>query len=190
LHNIRVEHDAITPDTILNFWFSETNKKCWFNSTVSFDQNIRSKFESTWERALEHKLDHWKNSAENTLALVILLDQFPLNMFRDTAKSFTTEKKAIEITHFSISKKYDSQLSGKKLAFLYMPLMHSENIDDQNLCVCLFEKTKLDDNLRFAKHHRDIIKKFGRFPHRNAILNRVSSPEELNYLASSNAFKG
>ncbi len=185
-----MEQHVITSDNILNFWFAETNKKCWFNSTASFDRAIRLNFEAIWEQAAKSKLDHWKQSPDSALALIILLDQFPLNMFRSTAKSFTTEKYAIEITYFSLSRKYDSQLSGKKLAFMYMPLMHSENIKDQNLSVTLFEKAELDDNLRYAKHHRKIIEKFGRFPHRNAILNRPSTPDELKYLASPDAFKG
>jgi len=112
------------------------------------------------------------------------------NMYRGNAKSFSTEKKAIEITHYSISKHFDSLLEGKKLAFLYMPLMHSENINDQMLSVELFEKAGLENNLRFAKHHLKIIQTFGRFPHRNTILNRESTAEELEYLASSKAFKG
>ena len=185
-----MEHNAITSETILNFWFSEANQKYWFNSTASFDRTIRLSYKSTWEQAARDKLDNWKASAKGALALIILLDQFPLNMFRGTAKSFATEKKAIELTHYSIAKNYDSQLTGKKLTFLYLPLMHSEDIDDQNLCVRLFEKTDLEDNLRFAKHHRDIIEKFGRFPHRNSILDRANTPEELEYLASPNAFKG
>ena len=111
-------------------------------------------------------------------------------MFRGTTKSFSTEKKAVEISHFSISCNFDSKLTPAQLAFVYMPLMHSENLDDQNLSVAMYEKAGLKNNLRFAKHHRNIIKQFGRFPHRNEILDRVSTLKELEYLDSPNAFKG
>lgn len=185
-----MEPDTITANKILEFWFSEAAQKFWFKSTTAFDNEIQLKFESVWQQASTHKLDHWKHTAEGALALIIILDQFPLNMFRGTANSFATEKKAIELTHYSISNKYDLQFTDKKLAFLYLPLMHSENINDQKLCVSLLEKTDLDDNLRFAKHHLKIIQKFGRFPHRNYILNRISTSEEINYLSSPNAFKG
>ena len=176
--------------TVLDFWFSATSKKHWFNSTKSFDDKIQTKFESTWQHASENLLDHWKQSPTGALALVIVLDQFPLNMFRGKAKSYSTEQKAIEICHYAISKKFDSKLTKLQLPFLYMPLMHSEKINDQNLCVKLMQDAGLDNNLRYAKHHREIISKFGRFPHRNEALNRISTKEELEYLASPHAFKG
>ena len=179
-----------TPTSILDFWFSEPANKFWFKPTSDFDEKIRSMYETIWEQASDNKLDYWKQSPDGALALIIILDQFPLNMFRGTAKSFSTERKAIDICHYAITNKYDSELTSIQLSFLYMPLMHSENIDDQNLSVKLFEKAGLKNNLRYAKHHRNIILKFGRFPHRNKILDRASSREELEYLASPRAFKG
>ncbi len=179
-----------TAQSILDFWFSNTNKKHWFNSTVEFDQLIKSKFESIWESAAKRDLDDWKNDPESALALIIVLDQFPLNMFRGDKKSFSTETYAIEISLHCINNKFDKLIDIEKLSFLYLPLMHSENIEDQNLSVSLFERAGLEDNLKFAKHHRDIVKKFGRFPHRNAILNRVSDSDEIEYLNSPQAFKG
>ena len=140
--------------------------------------------------AKENELLNWQQSAEGCLALAIILDQFPLNMFRGSAKSFSTEADAIKISHFAISKGFDEELDSSRLTFLYMPLMHSENIEDQNLSVELFSKSGLENNLRFAKHHRDIIKKYGRFPHRNLILNRTSTEEEIEYLKSPQAFTG
>lgn len=185
-----MQTESATPSSIIKFWFSEPAKKYWFNSTKEFDQEIRDKFENIWEVAASNKLDHWKKTAEGCLALTIILDQFPLNMFRGIAKSFSTERKSIEISHFAVSNKLNAELPRSHLPFLYMPLMHSEDINDQNLCVRLFEDANTSNNLRFAKHHRDIILEFGRFPHRNKVLNRKSTKEELEYLASLRAFKG
>ena len=117
-----------------------------------------------------------------------MLDQFPLNMFRGSPRSFETEKIAIEVALEAIENGFDEELGNEMLLFLFMPLMHSENIDHQNLQVYLFEKYNF--NLEYSKHHRDLVKKFGRFPHRNEILERMSTMEELNYLLSDNAFKG
>ena len=182
--------EVATLHSILNFWFSAPANKLWFKSTPGLDEKIRIKYESIWELASNDQLNHWQSTPEGSLALVIILDQFPLNMFRDTAKSFSTEKKAIEISRYAISNNFDSKLTSTKLPFLFMPLMHSESIDDQNISVVMFEKADLENNLRFAKHHRKIIQQFGRFPHRNKILNRTSTKEELEYLASPQVFKG
>ena len=181
---------SITPDSILQFWFTSSVIKHWFKSTPEFDREIRSKFENVWCQASLNQFDHWKSTPEGVLALIIVLDQFPLNMYRGTTKSFSTVNKAIELAHYAISNGFDLKLPLNKVAFLYMPLMHSENLDDQNLSVRLFEKAGLESNLRYAKHHRDIIKKFQRFPHRNKILDRTSTVDELKYLASPQAFKG
>ena len=183
-------YESISYKLVLNFWFSEPVKKLWFKSTPKFDAEVHSKFHSLWLLAKEKQLTEWKENADGCLALVIVLDQLPLNMFRGDAKSFSTEADAIQISHFAISKNFDEELDPTRLPFLYMPLMHSENIEDQNLSVELFSKSGLEKNLRFAKHHRDIIKKYGRFPHRNLILNRTSTTEELEYLKSPQAFTG
>ena len=122
--------------------------------------------------------------------MVIILDQFPLNMFRGLAESFHGEAKAIEIAKYAIDQSFDDLLTDEQKAFLYLPLMHSENLVDQDLSVTLFEKAGLTENLRFAKHHREIVRRFGRFPHRNRILNRQSTEAELEYLASDEAFHG
>lgn len=181
---------TITAETIIDYWYCERIKKHWFRSTPELDTEIRDKFETLWETAAAGALNHWLETAEGALALVIILDQFPLNMFRNQAKSFQTEQLAVQITRQAIDKGLDSQLPQNKLAFLYMPLMHSENLADQDLSVHLFEQTGLDANSRFARHHRDIIQQFGRFPHRNSILKRQSTQQELDYLSSKHAFKG
>jgi uncharacterized protein (DUF924 family) len=111
-------------------------------------------------------------------------------MFRGDPKSFSTEQQVVEITKFAIQQGFDEQISNDRVSFLYMPLMHSEKMADQNLAVTSFEKAKLDGNIRFAKHHRGIVQEFGRFPHRNKILGRDSTQKELDYLASDRAFMG
>ena len=175
---------------IIDYWFSDRIAKHWFSSTPGLDDEIRNTFEPTWASAAKGELDTWKSTPEGCLALIIILDQFPLNMFRGKAKSFQTESRAIEITMAAIGNGFDKELSADKLAFLFMPLMHSEHPGDQDLSVELFKKHNLSGNLRFARHHRDIVRKFGRFPHRNRILGRESTKEELEYLASEDAFKG
>ncbi len=174
---------------ILNFWFDESSSKRWFNSTPEFDSLISKKYQNLWKQAAGGALDSWQTTHLGSLSLVIILDQFPLNMFRGTPKSFSTESNAIAVTHNAITKGFDLQLEAIQLPFLYMPLMHSENLDDQNYSVRLFEQAGLEANLRFAKHHQSIIKTYGRFPHRNKILNRTSTTDELNYLSSPQAFK-
>jgi len=180
----------LTPQDILDFWYAPEMRSKWFASTPQIDAMIRECYAQVWESAQRGALDHWRDSAAGCLALIIVLDQLPLNMFRGTAQSFSTEQQAVAITKHAIDKGFDQQIDKSQLAFLYMPLMHSENMADQDLCVALFEAAGLENNLRFARHHREIVRRFGRFPHRNAILSRTSSAEELAYLDSKEAFKG
>lgn len=180
----------IAPKDILDFWFAEPMRSKWFASTPQLDVAIRDQYEPVWEAALSGELDHWLNSPDGCLALAIILDQLPLNMFRGTAQSFTSEARSCDVARHAIDQGYDKQIDPTRLAFLYMPFMHSENLADQDLSVALFEAAGLENNVRFAKHHREIVRRFGRFPHRNAILGRASTPEELDYLNSKEAFKG
>ena len=179
-----------TPQSIVAYWFSAPVRPLWFKSTKAFDNQLRERFESVWQQAAAGKLDSWAQNAEGALALVILLDQIPLNIFRGEARSFSTEAKARDITGHAINKGWDAALSNEQKAFLYMPLMHSENLADQDLSVALYEAAGLEYNLKFAKHHRDIVRRFGRFPHRNDILGRQSNAAEKAYLASDEAFHG
>ncbi len=175
---------------VLSFWYSDEMKKQWFSSTPELDVDIKQKFETLWEEAANHQLDFWMDSAEGCLALCITLDQFPLNMFRSKAKAFDTEQQAVAITKHAIERSFDNDIDDSKVSFLYMPLMHSENMSDQDLSVEIFKLRKLDDNARFAEHHRSIVEEFGRFPHRNAVLGRENTPHEIDYLNSKRAFKG
>ena len=182
--------NKITIQQVLTFWFTKPISDYWFNSTPEIDKQISHEYEAIWEQAKVGEFDHWKDSADGCLALCIILDQLPLNMFRGDAKSFSTEQQAVEVTKHAINTGLDTEISNERVSFLYMPLMHSENMDDQNLAVRSFEKTRLEGNLHFAMHHRGIVAEFGRFPHRNEALGRESSLAEIEYLKSDKAFTG
>ena len=184
----KMNENSITPSDVLDYWFSEKSKQFWFASTPQVDNEIKVRFESVWEKAAEGEYSQWRETADGSVALIVILDQLPLNMFRSDPKGFQTESMAVEVALNAINNGFDEELNDEKLLFLFMPLMHSENIDHQNLQVYLFDKYNF--NLEFSKHHRDLVKKFGRFPHRNEILGRMSTMEELDYLLSDNAFKG
>jgi uncharacterized protein (DUF924 family) len=177
-------------EDIIDFWFSEPVAKLWFNSTVQFDQQLRTDYESLYHDAKAGKYDHWMDTAQGCLALVIIFDQFPLNMYRGKPESFASEENAISVARHALEHSFDEQLDERQKAFLYMPFMHSENPEDQERSVLLYEKANLTNNIRFARHHRDLIRRFGRFPHRNRILGRQSTDEELEYLQSKEAFLG
>jgi uncharacterized protein (DUF924 family) len=178
------------PQEILDFWFSDEVRKLWFNSTPEFDALLRERFEAIWTRASCGELDGWLQSAAGCLALIIVLDQFPLNMFRGQAQSFASEAQSREVAQVAIDKGFDQDLDLRSRAFLYMPFMHSEELVDQQRALQLFAQPGLEDNLRFARHHHDIVRKLGRFPHRNKALGRESSESEIEYLNSKEAFTG
>lgn len=177
-----------SPDRVTDFWFSPGMEKHWFNSTPELDQRMRADFQALWRLGRDGRLAGWEQDADGALALVILLDQFPLNMFRGQPESFSTEAASREVAERAIDEGFDQVLDRTRQPFMYMPFMHSESLADQERSVRLFERAGLTDNLRFARHHRDIVARFGRFPHRNAILGRESTPEEIAWLASPDGF--
>lgn len=179
-----------TSAEILSFWFSERVRPLWFRSTPEFDTEIRERFEETWQAGRDDELTSWEESANGALALVIVLDQFPLNMYRGQAKGFSTEATAREVARRAIDRGWNGELDEAGKSFLYLPFMHSENLADQDLSVALFKAAGLENNLRFARHHREIVRRFGRFPHRNTALRRDSTVEELAWLESKEAFRG
>jgi uncharacterized protein (DUF924 family) len=180
----------VDAESVLEFWFSDPVRPFWFHSTPALDQEIRERFCALWQQARDGRLTAWEQSARGALALVILLDQFPLNMFRDTPEGFATEATAREVAGRAIGAGLDSALDDSAKAFLYMPFMHSEDGADQDRSVALVEAAGLTANLKWALHHRDIVHRFGRFPHRNAILGRPSTPDEQAWLASPEAYRG
>jgi uncharacterized protein (DUF924 family) len=179
-----------TPASIVAFWFDETVKPLWYNSTPEFDQQMRDRFMSLYNNAAEGKLSEWESSAVGALALVIILDQFPLNMFRGEKTSFATEAMSREVAQRAMDKRLDEPLTDEQKMFMFLPFMHSESLKDQDHSISLFRNAGLDDKLQYAEHHRNIVKRFGRFPHRNEILQRKSTTEEINWLASDDGFKG
>ncbi len=177
------------PDPV-RFWFSEGVRPLWFRATAEFDAEVRRRFLGTWEAAARGDLADWRTTPLGALALVIVLDQFPLNMFRGQAKSFSTEALSREVSDEAIGRGWDQPLDDDGKSFLYLPWMHSESLADQDRAVELYREAGLADSLRWAEHHREIIRRFGRFPHRNEALGRASTPEEILWLASREAFRG
>ncbi len=170
---------------VLDFWFEKTQPAQWFQVNPSFDSLILEKYGDAYDLASRGVYDDWKNSSDGCLALCILLDQFPRNMFRDTAKAFATDSKALVVSKYALAKGFDQVLVPIKRRFLYLPFEHSENLNDQRKCVDLFEKMKKDDPLGYdyALRHLKIIEQFGRVPRRNKVLSRMNTPEEEDYLA-------
>jgi uncharacterized protein (DUF924 family) len=181
---------AFSSAEVLAFWFALGVQPLWFASTPDFDEILRTRFLETCRAAAAGQLPDWEATAEGALALVIVLDQFPLNLFRGQPESFATEAAARQIADRAIGQGFDQALSPIQRQFLYMPFMHSEALADQERSVRLYQQPDLADSLRFARHHHDLIQQFGRFPHRNAILGRVSTADELAYLTSPEAFHG
>lgn len=173
---------AINPEVILNFWFDPEVKPFWFKKNQDFDQTIKQRFLNIYQQAIAGALNHWRNNARGTLALIIILDQFPRNMFRNTPQAFATDEQAAELTKYALRHNYEKNLSIEEQAFLYMPLMHSETHTDQAQCVELFTKLGKEDNLKFAFKHQEVIARFGRFPDRNQILGRESTTAEQEFL--------
>ena len=171
-----------TSSEILDFWFSERVKPLWFKKSAEFDREIKQRFLTIYSLAKTGALDSWRDNPRDTLALIILLDQFPRNMFRNTPRAFATDEKAVELTKYAVSQNYQQKLSDQQQVFLYMPLMHSENKTNQAKCVELFDELKKEENLKFALKHQKIIERFGRFPHRNQILGRQSTEAEREFL--------
>lgn len=180
----------VTTHEIVDFWFSKSVRPLWFESTPEFDAQLRERFLPTFEAAAAGELDTWQETPAGALALIIALDQLPLNMFRGEPRSFATEARARDIAAAAIERGFDEPLEDQQKVFLYLPYMHSESLTDQDRSVALFESAGLSDGLKWARHHREIVRRFGRFPHRNAVLGRESSPDEIAYLNSDEAFKG
>jgi len=171
-----------TPSTILDFWFDDAHKPKWFSKDDIFDARIKADFEATYKAARIGDLSGWMTTPEGALALVIVLDQFPRNMYRDTPKAFETDSAACHAAVMAIEKGFDSRLSKEQRIFLYMPFMHAESLPLQQKALDLFGSLGIEKNMQYAKAHHDIIAKFGRFPHRNLVLERSTTPEEALFL--------
>jgi uncharacterized protein (DUF924 family) len=179
--------------TILDFWFGHPNdpnygkiQPFWFEKQPDFDAKVRDLFLEDYQQAVAGYLHDWMNSPETCLALILLLDQFPRNMFRDTPQAFATDWEALSLAQHATNKGYDRRLLAVQRWFIYLPFEHSENIDDQRKCIKLFQSLSHDPYsakaIESAFKHKEIITRFGRFPHRNAILGRISTPDEEEFL--------
>ncbi|QTD56960.1 DUF924 family protein [Parasphingorhabdus cellanae] len=165
-------------DDILGYWFDELSPDDWFGSGDRMDEPIRERFQELWEEQKTKVAEDFLGSPEQALAAIILFDQFPRNMFRDTAEAFATDHLALQIAKEAIDREMDHKLTDEQRMFVYMPFMHSEDLDDQTRSLGLFTALGIENNIKFAKAHRDIIVKYGRFPHRNEVLGRETRPEE------------
>ncbi|MGJ7520708.1 DUF924 family protein [Variovorax sp. LT1P1] len=171
--------DLPTPEDIVRFW-RDAGPQRWFKKDAAFDAEFKARFEAAHHAAATGALDGWTASAEGALALLVLLDQLPRNAWRGSGHMFATDGKALAVARGAIEAGFDQQVDATLRAFVYMPFMHSESLADQERCVALC--ADLPDNLRFAILHRDIVQRFGRFPHRNAALGRTTTPEEQRFL--------
>lgn len=169
------------PIDVVGFWRLAGPQK-WFAKNRAFDQAIALRFEPAHFAAARGEHDDWIATPEGALALLLLLDQFPRNLFRNSAHAFATDGKALAIARHAIGEGFDQEIESDLRPFVYMPLMHSEALSDQDACVVLFEALGAKTNLDFAVLHRDIIARFGRFPHRNAMMGRTTTPEEQAFL--------
>lgn len=174
---------------IIHFWFEETPPALWFQKNDDFDKQIRDRFSSAYKLAADGLCDGWRNTADGCLALCIVLDQFPRNMFRGHADAFATDAKALGVAKFAVARGLDQTLPVSQRRFLYLPFEHSENMADQERALSLFKSIQAEDPLGYdyAVRHYEVISGYGRFPHRNAILGRKNTPEEDEYLAQPGA---
>ncbi|MFI4963861.1 MAG: DUF924 family protein [Caulobacterales bacterium] len=169
------------PNDIVGYW-KQAGPQKWFKKLVAFDEAIRLKFEPVHHAAARGEYDAWAGSAEGALALLILLDQFPRNLYRNSAHAFATDPKARSIALAAVDKGFDRQADPALRNFFYLPFEHSENLTDQDYSLALCTEAGNPDSLKWAAIHRDIIVRFGRFPHRNAALGRVTTPQEQEFL--------
>ena len=176
-------------EQLLTFWFGTANvnyqvekREVWFKATSEFDAEIYKNFKSSYEEAACDKLDYLVKDTSGCLTLILLLDQIPRNLFRNSSKAYATDNKAKSIAQIGITSGYDRKMSPWHRVFFYLPFEHSEILADQNYSVQLFESLGLKTSLEAARDHQQIIKQFGRFPYRNKALGRLSTQQEEEYL--------
>ena len=174
-------------DDVLRFWFEEIEPTAWFTKSDAFDSEVERRFGSLHESLLQEQIAV-PRSARGYLAAILVLDQFSRNLYRGSPRAFAADHTALERAKEAIQLGFDQEVSARQRAFFYMPLMHSEGLEDQQLCVRLFEPLGNSESLKYAVEHRDIIARFGRFPHRNAVLKRESTPEEVEFMKTHAGF--
>ena len=170
-----------TPDDVLDFW-REAGRDRWYRQDDMFDVEVYRRFLDLWQQAAAGELSAWEATDEGALALTIVLDQFPRNIFRHDARAYASDRQARDVAARAIDRGTDTRIDAALLEFLYVPFMHSEDLPDQQRCIELFGGTANTENKEYAEQHADIIRRFGRFPHRNRILGRDTTPEEQAFL--------
>jgi uncharacterized protein (DUF924 family) len=175
-----------TPEEVLAFWLDEIGPKGWYEGGEALDAQIRDRFEPVWQQAFEGALSLWLTYPSGSLAYLIVTDQFSRNMFRGTPKAFATDRAALAVAKAAVLKEWDMRIDEPARQFFYLPMMHSESITDQERCIRLF-MTRMpktgESNLLHAKAHREVIRKFGRFPFRNEALSRKPTGAESDFLS-------
>jgi uncharacterized protein (DUF924 family) len=167
-------------ETVLKFWFrGDESRKEWFEKNPAFDAEIRASFLALWEQAHARKLEVWRNALDSCLAYVVVCDQFPRNMFRGEARAFATDPLALAAAREMVDRGWHLGLPAVQQTFVYLPFEHSESLLEQDRSLELFRGHA---NYEWAVKHREIVKRFGRFPHRNAALGRDSTPDEVEFL--------
>lgn len=175
------------PEDILKFWLDEVGEKGWYLADDALDETIVTRFKETWDAACEGKFSLWLTYPSGTLAYIILMDQFPRNMFRGTGEAFFSDRMALSAAKNAIQKKWDLKIDEPARQFFYLPLMHSENLCDQERCVRLMKERMPKNgasNMLHARAHREVIRLFGRFPYRNEVLLRNSTAPEKDYVTA------
>lgn len=187
--------DTASIREILDFWFLPLGdpgygkrREMWWDSTPALDAEIRTRFGALIDRAIAGELDHWRKSPDGALALTLLCDQFTRNIWRKTPRAFSGDAKARETARHALANFYPGAYPTDVRLFFFMPFQHSEDLGDQDFCCTLFATLSNPDNDKHANDHRDIVARFGRFPHRNEVLGRASTAEELDYLKTAKRF--
>ncbi len=174
---------TLAAEKVLSFWYSELEPKDWFRKSDEIDQQIRDRFAALHAQACQGELWHWRESARGRLAEVIVLDQFSRNLYRDDARAWAADPMALVLAQEAVAGGHDQVLEHPmEKCFLYMPYMHSESALIHEQALVLFDQPGLEDNLGYERKHKVIVDRFGRYPHRNAVLGRASTPEELAFL--------
>ena len=172
----------MSPDDIIEFWFEEIDQSLWWKKDESFDQQIIERFSHIHHQVAKGELFEWHFTPKGALAEIIILDQFSRNMFRDAARAFAYDGMALILSQEAIAAEFDRELSAEENSFLFMPFMHSESRQIHELALKLYERNEIPSSLEFEIKHKTIIDRFGRYPHRNAILGRESTAEEIEFL--------
>ena len=174
-------------EAILGFWFTECSEEDWFKKSDAFDATLRDRFGPTQRAASDRKLDNWADTADGRLALILLLDQMSRNLFRGSAQAFAQDPAALALARHAIAEGDHVGTSRERRLFLYLPFEHSENQADQEMCMALFTALGDDELTEYARRHKVIVDRFGRFPHRNEALGRQSTDEEVAFLKEPNS---